>query len=319
MTRNSLILAVAVAVIGPAALTPPAHAQTLDQRLDHVRRRHAAPTEAPRALSTRERVLQTVLHRTVDVDFNHTPVRDAFETLQTMVDLQIVVRYADDAVGHGIDPDTPIVLDVRHLPLVDVIERMLEQCEAVEPCTWQIRRSYLEIGTKARLGLPAAQEIRAYPIDDVLFQAPRYDNAPQFWLESGYGYYPPAGAYGRTYAPSSIRPSVNRPVGPGQTYGSTLGAVVPSTADRDDRAQSVMDLITDLIEPQAWEANGGTWATLRYQDGVLIVRAPDFVHRQIGGYPHVAPPAPAMTPATDADSTPTTTTAPTATGATPTP
>ena len=34
---------------------------------------------------------------------------------------------------------------------------------------------------------------------------------------------------------------------------------------------------------------------------------------------HVAHPAPAMTPATDADSTPTTTTAPTATGATPTP
>ena len=30
---------------------------------------------------------------------------------------------------------------------------------------------------------------------------------------------------------------------------------------------------------------GGDAASIRYYQGVLIVRAPDYIHRQIGGYP----------------------------------
>ena len=37
-----------------------------------------------------------------------------------------------------------------------------------------------------------------------------------------------------------------------------------------------------------WIENGGDSASIRYYQGVLIVRAPDFVHRQLGGYPFAA-------------------------------
>ena len=43
----------------------------------------------------------------------------------------------------------------------------------------------------------------------------------------------------------------------------------------------------------AWINNGGEYATIKYFDGALIVRAPDYIHRQIGGYPKPLKPKPA--------------------------
>ena len=39
-----------------------------------------------------------------------------------------------------------------------------------------------------------------------------------------------------------------------------------------------------MIEPEAWEDNGGHRAVMSYFEGALVVRAPDYIHRQIGGY-----------------------------------
>jgi hypothetical protein len=46
-----------------------------------------------------------------------------------------------------------------------------------------------------------------------------------------------------------------------------------------------MEIIQEQCEPEAWTDAGGDWATMRYYQGVLIIRAPDFIHRQIDGYP----------------------------------
>ena len=52
-----------------------------------------------------------------------------------------------------------------------------------------------------------------------------------------------------------------------------------------EKAQAVIDLIVEIVEPDAWDINGGEYATIRFYQGVLIIRAPDYIHRQIGGYP----------------------------------
>ncbi|MCH8006059.1 MAG: hypothetical protein IH888_07505, partial [Planctomycetes bacterium] len=36
--------------------------------------------------------------------------------------------------------------------------------------------------------------------------------------------------------------------------------------------------------------NGGDFATISYYTGTLIVRAPDYIHRQLGGYPFATRP-----------------------------
>ncbi|HIC61567.1 MAG TPA: hypothetical protein EYO72_02345 [Marine Group III euryarchaeote] len=39
-----------------------------------------------------------------------------------------------------------------------------------------------------------------------------------------------------------------------------------------------------FVEPDQWDENGGECSIDSYQE-TLLIRAPDFVHRQIGGYP----------------------------------
>ena len=41
-------------------------------------------------------------------------------------------------------------------------------------------------------------------------------------------------------------------------------------------------IIEEFIEPDAW----GDYAQIRYYQGNYIIRAPDWLHRQIGGYPY---------------------------------
>ena len=57
-----------------------------------------------------------------------------------------------------------------------------------------------------------------------------------------------------------------------------------------EKAEELIAIITELVEPNLWNINGGTAAYIRYYEGNLIIRAPDFVQRQIGGYPAVVKP-----------------------------
>jgi uncharacterized membrane protein YgcG len=69
----------------------------------------------------------------------------------------------------------------------------------------------------------------------------------------------------------------------------------PERRSEEERAQSLIDLIESQCEPDIW-LDSDT-ASIRYYQGVLIIRAPDFVHRQIDGYPF-APRRPRVSNAT---------------------
>ncbi len=63
----------------------------------------------------------------------------------------------------------------------------------------------------------------------------------------------------------------------------------PERRPESEKAQELIDIITETVEPEAWlSADGG--ASIRYYQGVLVVRAPDWIHRQLGGYPFAAAP-----------------------------
>ena len=66
----------------------------------------------------------------------------------------------------------------------------------------------------------------------------------------------------------------------------------PERRSEDEKSQQLMDIIVEQCEPEAWTDNGGDAASMRYYQGVLIIRAPDYIHRQIDGYPF-APKRPA--------------------------
>ncbi|MHC4991536.1 MAG: hypothetical protein ACYTGC_11200 [Planctomycetota bacterium] len=276
MTKLTVALVLAVTVGTVAA---PAAGQTLAERVAAIQEKRAEKEKA-----TKLRMLQVLLYEQVTVTFDQTPARDVFDYLRISLDVNLIVRYSDDTIGHGIDPDTPITLTADGVPALELLELVLEQCSTVDECTWQLRKSFLEIGTKERLSVPAARQIRWYPVDEILFEAPDFKDSVSMRLEDSFPYY---GGYGWGHAGGFLNG--------GGGYGgsiriSTGGA--GGAAGTANRVQSLIDLIVELVEPQAWAQNGGEWASIRYREGALVVNAPPFIHRKIGGYPRVPPPKP---------------------------
>ena len=271
---TALLIAASVAVV-----TAPAAAQSLQQRVAAIRAK-----QEKKATQGRQKMLQTLLYRDLTVDFKQAPAKDVFDFFRTALDLNLVVRYGNDAVGYGIDPELPITLVVEKIPALVILELVLEQCSVIDDCTWQLRKGFLEVGTKQRLSVPAARELRWVPIDELVFEAPHFEDALDLRLDhafptyggGGYGYTGGFfGGYGGGGYGGSIQYSTNR-------SGTDSG--------KAQRVQSLITLITDLVEPTAWTHNGGDQATIRYHDGVLIIQAPGYIQRQIFGYPKVPAP-----------------------------
>ena len=300
--RASINLACAAAcVASPLLLAATASGQNLSDRIAAVARQRQA--EAAKN-NTQSNLLGALLYADVSVDFNDTPARDAFNYLKQVMGVDLVVRYNDDRSGAGIDPTTPINLKATSTPALSVIERMLEQCAEFEPCTWQLRKGYIEIGTKERLSAPAARVLRMYPIKDLLFEVPMFDNAPEFDLSSslsqgggggGGGSFGGGGGGGGGggFGGGGGRGGGGGGFGGGGSGGGGGGGGAPfgepgddpERLTEDEKVQQIVDIILETIEPDAWLDNGGDSASIRFYEGVLIIRAPDYIQRQIGGYP----------------------------------
>ena len=271
--RTVLLIAGTVAVV-----TAPAAAQSLQQRIAAVRAK-----QEKKETQGRWKMLQTLLYRDLTVDFEQAPAKDVFEFFRTALDLNIVVRYGNDAVGHGIDPELPITLAMAKTPALDILELVLEQCSNIDDCTWQLRKGFVEVGSKQRLSVPAARELRWFPIDELIFEAPHFEDSIDLRLDHAFPWY---GGGGLGYTGGFF--------GGGLGGGGYGGSIQYSTNiggnGKAQRVQSLITLITDLVEPTAWTHNGGDQATIRYRDGMLIIQAPEYIQRQIFGYPKVPAP-----------------------------
>ncbi len=290
MNPRSILIASCAAV----ALASAGLGQSLAERIAHVQQKRM---DAERNNTSKASMLGALLYTDISVDFKDTSARDAINYIKTQLGIDIVGRFNDDKVGTGIDPSTEINLKVEDKPALDVLEMVLEQCADVEPCTWQLRKGYVEVGTKERLGAEAAREIRYYPIRDLLFDVPKFTNAPEFDLDAainqgnngGSGGGGGGGGFGGGGGGGS-----------GGNGGSGGGGLIQQNNDEVDRVpesekvDEIIDLITESVEPEAWIDNGGDAASIRYWQGVLIVRAPDYIHRQIGGYPFAPKPTRAV-------------------------
>jgi hypothetical protein len=139
------------------------------------------------------------------------------------------------------------------------------------------------------LSVPAARVLRWVPIDELVFEAPHFEDALDLRLDHAF---PTYGGGGRGYAGGGLGGFFGGfGGGGGGGYGGSIQYSTNSSGDgKTQRVQSLITLITDLVEPTAWTHNGGDQATIRYRDGVLIIQAPQYIQRQIFGYPKVSAP-----------------------------
>lgn len=233
----------------------------------------------------RTRLAKAIESRIVPVTLSAVPAREAFAQLSRDSGVPIIARFTEDGAPWGMPADAPITFSHDRMSLRLVIESLVSQCsqQAGFDCTWQIRPGFVEVGTKESLSVDAARDLRVYNIRDLMWDAPNL---------GGGG----AEAVGRT---------------PSEALGldfveTVVGAVEPEAWDwgqdpdqeesaflegynknlRPANADPARPAVTSNVPIGAGRQFVAHYkpAIVRYWGDVVIVVAPDYIHRQIGGY-----------------------------------
>ncbi|MEE2719056.1 MAG: hypothetical protein VX727_04655 [Planctomycetota bacterium] len=235
-------------------------------------------------------ILGKLVYTDVTVEFNQTELKQVMEFLGTLLDVQTVIYWQSDREVLGLDPEQTITLDAERTPALNLLQRVLEQCsDEGREYTWQLRQGMLEIGAKERLGRSSAQHLKLYNIESLILEIPDFDNAPTLDLGNfgggggglgGGGFGGGGGIGGGGGRGGGLGGGGG--FGGGGGGGGGGGSLAPTA--EEDRVEELITLITTFIEPEAWRRNGGEWATIESYRGNLIIRAPDFIQRQLEGY-----------------------------------
>jgi len=264
-------LAAAAAGVG-AALAVAAGTTSAAQALAPAAMAAAHASQATRAAAQvrpERRTLARMMTR-LTATFDQTPLRDvmAYIRQQTQADMEIF--WEDDRSAAGLDPEQPITLTVKDLPALTVLERVLDKATnefSARNNNWQMTEwGEIQAGPSERLNRFNRTEI--YDINDLLLVLPEYDNVPEIdldqALQSGGG----GGGGG----------------GGGQSPFEDTDEDDEEEVPLEERADEIIELIEQFVEPEHWIENPR--ASIAFFRGNIIVRAPDYVHRGIDGYPY---------------------------------
>lgn len=221
------------------------------------------PSMDPRAVTLRQ------LEKRITLEVTDAKLRDVVRFISEVTGARIEAAWRGDGADLGLDPERPTTLAVKDLPAIAVLERLLERtADDFGGNAWQMTESgEIEIGPKSVLNRTTTLKI--YDVRDMLFQIPDFTNVPQLDLEQVLSQ---TGAGG----------------GGGGGGGGVIEEFEPEASGPSERelAERLESIITANIESEQWTANGGDAATITLHDGALLVRAPDYIHRQLGGYPY---------------------------------
>ncbi len=234
----------------------------------------------------RTRLAKAIESRIVPVTLNAVPAREAFAQLSRKSGVPIIARFTEDGVPWGMPTDASITFAHDRLSLRAVIEALVSQCseQAGFDCTWQIRPGFIEVGTKESLSADAARDLRVYNIRDLMWEAPTLGGGDR--------------AEGKGRKPSEAL---------GLDFvEAVVGAVEPEAwdwgQDPDEEESAFLEGYNKNLRPAnpdparpAVTSNvpigaGRQYvahykpAIIRYWGDVVIIVAPDYIHRQIGGY-----------------------------------
>ncbi|HEY8665052.1 MAG TPA: hypothetical protein VIL86_00220 [Tepidisphaeraceae bacterium] len=208
-----------------------------------------------------------------EMKFDNVGLNDAIDFLRDVSNANIHVnwRALEDA---GIPKDTQINVRLRSVPMRKVLSLILSEASSEGKLTYYLDDGVIEITTTE---IADRQLItRVYPIEDLIMEIPDF-SGPDFNLES-------------TSSTSTNR-NGGSGTGTGSSSGSGSGGLFQGAdqskdqnkaASKKERADALVQLIMDTINPNIWKENGGP-ASIRFYNGHLIVTAPRSVHEAIGG------------------------------------
>jgi hypothetical protein len=196
-----------------------------------------------------------------ELKFTNVALSDAIDFLRDVSGANIHVNWkALEELGVG--KDTPINVKLRAVSLRKILNVLVNETGVPGAITWMIDDNVIEITSRQI----ADQQLvtRVYPVDDLLMEIPDFEG-PNFDLTAKSG-----GSGGSSSGSSS------------SILGGDSGENEEEGSTKAERAQELVELIQELIQPDIWRDNGGV-ATIKYFHGSLIITAPRSVHEAVGG------------------------------------
>lgn len=210
--------------------------------------------------------------KVMSVEYDQVPLQSVLKNLADVTGASFDIGWRDDRNATGLDRETLINFKAENQTALSILERALRQAEVDSTLggnAWQLsEEGAIQIGTKEYLNRSKRLEI--YDISDLLLVVRDYSDVPQFDLNSSLQAASSSGGGGGGQSPFQ---------GGNQNQNNQTGA------SEQERADEVIRLLTELVEPDQWTANGGNGANIRYYKQQLLVTAPDYIHRQLAGYP----------------------------------
>lgn len=212
------------------------------------------------AQSEADRAVLTALRETrLPVDLNENAFEDVVAFIGNTTRLDIDVDW-ESLADIGVDPDSPITLRLREVPLETLLDRVVAKVsDPTLPAGWAIQDGIITIASDEVLRRNTALEI--YDIRDMLFRVPNFDNAPQFDLSSA--------------------------LQSGQGGGGSSPFQSAQDDDDDvefeDRVQEIVDLIQANIDPDGWVDLGGNTSSITQLNGNFVITTTSRNHRAIIG------------------------------------
>lgn len=267
-----------------AAVSLPAFGQSRSERVDQLTaalssgisdrsESETVYTDAKTGEVIRATPAQLMRETLTSVDFKDMTGKLALEIWSNQTNVPIVVNWRA-LEAQGIDPNTPINLTLGKVPAEQVLKLIIQQLHP-EPIgndqlLLDIQQWYVRIITKEDALRRSTTKL--YFIGDLLMDIPNF-KGPNFDLNQALSNTSSGGSGGN---------------GGGNDQGNSL---FPDEDDNEkekvlskaEKAERIADMVRNTIEPDIWRANGGEYGSVRYYRGMLVVKAPDFVHEQIGG------------------------------------
>lgn len=226
--------------------------------------------------------------RTVSVNYKSTRSAEAFASLGQIAGLPIIVRTIGDANPWGMSPDLPLSLRLHEASVLNVLEALVAQCSALgNECTWQIRPGFIEVGAKRDLSADAARELRLYNVRDLLLEAPdMYANPLERRLMGANR--KPSETLSLDFVETVVGTIEPRSWDWGQPLevARDMGLEAPPDSTGTTPSDS-RPMRSGQPGPSRWGrryAEHPTPAVIRCWGDVVLVLAPDYIHRQLGGY-----------------------------------
>lgn len=212
---------------------------------------------SPAAPST----LSLLNERVKEVALQEAPLDQVLEWIAELTPLSVVVRW-QELESVGVERDQPISLQIHNLRLSQVLWLILREAGGADVrLAFRADHELLTISTGE--DFDGDMLVKVYPAGDLLIEAPRIADHGRIDISR-------MGA-------GSPQSGLSSPGESGREGGSA------GHRDPEQRAEQLIELIAEAIEPDSWASNGGR-GTIQAWGSLLVVRNSIRVHQALGGY-----------------------------------